>query len=141
MQGALKEAQPVPQECDAGEVLGRVVVSAQDTCRRVGVTLELPEQLAASSHSLAPAPHRTEASLAGSKAALPSHVTQKPSLQSRDSTANSSTSAVRRAPALLPPPSRVALAKQRRPAMTGLKANVNSEVSSSVQKEHCARMP
>ena len=128
MQAALKEAHLEPQECDVGEVLHRVARSMQDTCHSMGVVLDLPVQLAASSTGLLPASQSAKAPVASSKAALLPSTMQKRSLQWTDSKANSSSSAGVSAPALLPPPSRSALAQQRRPVVPGLRACVNSEV-------------
>ena len=130
MQVALREAQLEPQECNVGEVLQRVARSVQDTCHSVGVVLDIPGQPAAGSKGVMPAAQSTEAPIAGSRAALSSRTTPKRSVQWADSKAGSRKSAGVSAPALLPPPSRAALAHQQRPAMAGLRACVNSEVCS-----------
>lgn len=128
MQAALKEAQREPQECNVGEVLQRAVRSMQDTCHSMGVVLDLPVQLAASGKGLMPASQSTRDSTPGDTAALSSRILHKRSLQWADSKANGSSSTSGNAPALLPPPSRSALAQQRSPAMAGLRACVSSEV-------------
>ena len=131
MQAALEEAQLELQECNVGEVLQRAARSMLDTCHSMGVVLDLPAQLAASGEGLMPASQSIKYSTAGGTAALSSRNLHKRSLHWADSKANGSSSAGVNAPALLPPPSRSALAQQRRPAMAGLRACVSSEVCRS----------
>ncbi len=140
MQAALKEAHLEPQECDVGEVLHRVARSMQDTCHSMGVVLDLPVQLAASSTGLLSASQSAKAPTAGSKTALMPSSMQKRNLQWADSKASSSSSAGVTAPALLPPPSRSFLPQQRTPAVSGLRACVNSEVC-CFAKATCCSLP
>ena len=130
MQAAHQNSQLELPECDVGKVLKRVATSMHGTCQSVGVTLDLPEQLAASSNSLAGASQSTLLPSAEGRAAPLLSSSQRHSLQRADSKASSNNSAGMSAPALLPPPSRAALAKHKPPAVASLRAHVKSEVCS-----------
>ena len=108
----------------------------QDTCSSVGVSLALPEQLTAcSTGSVPPADSRrgltahTAQGEAESKAAASvSSVKISRAQMSSSRTSSTGSSSGTMAPALLPPPSRVSLAKQRAPDWASLRACINPEV-------------
>ena len=128
MQDAHQKSQMELPKCDVGKVMGRVAMSMHGTCQSVGVMLDLPEQLAASSDSLTGASQSNLLPSAESRAAPLLSSIQRRSLQRADSKASSNSSAGMSAPALLPPPSRAALAKHKPPAVASLRAHVKSEV-------------
>ena len=130
---AIQEARQISEatqgECDVVEVLQSVGVSMQSTCQSLGVDIALPQQLQSSSRGLDLAAVRLKDPAAFSSKAVPSSTAQKASAQwahSRIGSNSRSSKAIMSAPALLPPPSR--MANHGMQEAQSLRAGVKAEV-------------
>ncbi len=137
---AIQEARQVSEatqgECYVVEVLQSVGASMQSTCQSLGVEIALPQQLQSSSSGLDLAAIRLKDPAAFSGKTVPSSTAQKASAQwahSRMDSNSRSSKAIMPAPALLPPPSR--LANHRMQEAQSLRAGVKAEVRT---KQPCA---
>ena len=130
---AIREARQVSEatqgECYVVEVLQSVGASMQSTCQSLGVEIALPQQLQPSSRGLDLAAIRLKDPAAFSGKAVPSSTAQKAGAQwahIRVDSNSRSSKAIMSAPALLPPPSRMASHSMQ--AAQSLRAGVKAEV-------------
>ena len=130
---AIQEARQVVEatrgECYVAEVLQSVGASMQSTCQSLGVEIALPQQLQSSSRGLQLTAIRLKGPAAFSGKAVPSSTAQRRSAQwahSRMDSDGRSSKAIMSAPALLPPPSR--MANHRMQEAQSLRAGVKAEV-------------
>ena len=128
-------------ECHVGEVLQAVGASMQSTCQSLGVDIALPQQLHSSSKGLELAADRMRGPAALSGKAVPNSTAQKASALWAQSRMDSK--AIMAAPALLPPPSRMASHRiqEAQSLRAGVKAEVRTNGSPVLGSSTCEAAP